>query len=87
MPARHVTVAIPEGLHARPAALFVRLAAEQPVAVTVRRADASVPVPASSILSVMALGAHAGDELVLEADGDGADDALTALADYLASQG
>ena len=82
MPERRVTVAIPEGLHARPAALFVKLAGEQPVAVTVRK-DGGEAVAATSILGVMTIGAGAGDEVVLSADGEGADTALDALEDYL----
>ena len=82
MPERRVIVAIAEGLHARPAALFVKLAGEQPVPVTVRK-DGEDPVDANSILGIMTLGAAAGDELVLSADGDGADTALDALEEYL----
>lgn len=86
MPARRVTVAIPEGLHARPAALFVKLAGEQPSPVTLRRPEGE-PVPASSILSIMTLGVHAGEEVVLESDGDAAEASLDALETYLVSAG
>ncbi|NLE72253.1 MAG: HPr family phosphocarrier protein [Actinomycetales bacterium] len=82
MPERRVTVAIAEGLHARPAALFVKLAGEQPCPVTIRRPDGD-PVPAASILSVMTLGARAGDDVVLAAEGPDAEAALDALAAYL----
>ncbi|WP_149202088.1 HPr family phosphocarrier protein [Actinotalea subterranea] len=82
MPERRVTVAIAEGLHARPAALFVQLAGAQPATVTIRKDDGA-PAPAGSILAVMALGAKGGDEVVLEAEGDGAEASLDALADYL----
>lgn len=82
MPERRVTVAIAEGLHARPAALFVQLAGQQPVPVTIRK-DGGAPASASSILAVMALGAKGGEDVVLEADGDGADAALDALEQYL----
>ena len=82
MPERRVTVAIAEGLHARPAALFVKLAGEQPASVTVRK-DGEDPIDANSILGVMTLGAAAGDELVLTAEGDGAEASLDALEQYL----
>ncbi len=39
---------------------------------------------ASSILMVMALGAGHGEEVTLEADGDGADEALDSLVALLA---
>lgn len=82
MPERRVIVAIPEGLHARPAALFVKLAGEQPTTVTVRK-DGQDPVAANSILAVMTLGAAGGDEVVLSADGEGADASLDALEAFL----
>lgn len=86
MPERRVTVAIAEGLHARPAALFAKLSAEQPVVVTIRRPDGE-PVPASSILRLMALGVRAGDDVVLAAEGHEAETTLDTLAQYLVSAG
>jgi phosphocarrier protein HPr len=83
---RHVIVAIEEGLHARPAALFVTLAAGLPAAVTIRTADGS-PVPTSSILSVMTLGARRGDEVVLASHDDTAGPSLDALVAYLENAG
>jgi phosphocarrier protein HPr len=76
---------LPEGvaLHARPAALFVRTAmrfkAKIIVAANGRQADAK------SILSVLGLGATAGTELRVRADGEDATAALDALAESLAS--
>ena len=43
----------------------------------------SVPVDARSILGVMALGAKCGEEVLLTADGDGADAALDELVALL----
>ncbi len=82
MPERRAVVAIAEGLHARPAALFVNLAAQQPVAVTIRKTGGE-PVPASSILSVMGLGAGPGDEVILASDDAAAEPSLEALVQYL----
>lgn len=82
MASRSVVVAVPEGLHARPAALFVRLAGEQPAPVTIRRPDGA-PVLATSILSVMTLGVRAGDEVVLEAEGPDGEASVAALAELL----
>ncbi len=83
VPERTVVVASKVGLHARPAAIFVKAAAEQPAQVMIRKGDAA-PVDASSILAIMTLGVEHGDEVTLSADGDGADQALDALADLLA---
>lgn len=81
---RPVVVGIVEGLHARPAALFVAEAGKQPVPVTVRKGD-NAPVQAASILGIMTLGAGAGDTLVLttETDGPEAAAALDALEAFL----
>jgi phosphocarrier protein len=79
MPERRVIVASQVGLHARPAALLAKAAAEQPVAITIRK-DGSEPVEAASVLNLMTLGAMHGDEVVLAAEGDGADAALEAMA-------
>jgi phosphocarrier protein len=82
MPERRVTVASQVGLHARPAALLAKAAAEQPVPVTIRK-EGGQPVQAASVLGLMTLGAMHGDEVVLSAEGDGADTALDALADLI----
>ncbi|MGP7960329.1 HPr family phosphocarrier protein [Sanguibacter sp. A247] len=74
---RTVTVAILEGLHARPAALFAQEAGKQAVPVTIARGTED-PVDASSVLGVMTLGANVGEVVTLHTDTDG-DDATAAL--------
>lgn len=74
---RTVVVAVREGLHARPAALFARSAAGQPVRVRIRKPGGE-PVDAASVLGVLTLGADAGDQVVLSTDSDD-DDAAGAL--------
>ncbi|BBH63432.1 hypothetical protein ACTI_01170 [Actinoplanes sp. OR16] len=83
MPTRTVAVGSASGLHARPAKIFVEAAAAAPVKVTIRVGEKK-PVPAKSMLSVLALGAKKGTEVVLEAEGEGADAALDDLAALLA---
>ncbi|HEU0213716.1 MAG TPA: HPr family phosphocarrier protein [Jiangellaceae bacterium] len=82
MPERTAIVASTVGLHARPAAVFVKAAGEQPVKVRIRKGDGE-PVDAASILSIMTLGVEHGDEVVLSAEGDGADASLDALVALL----
>ncbi len=84
---RTVVVAITEGLHARPAALFAQAARRQPVPVRIAKPGGTA-VDAASILGLMTLGADAGDEVVLSTEGDGADatTALDALAEFLAQE-
>lgn len=83
MPQQRATIGSRIGLHARPAALFVQAANRQPVPVTIAKPDGE-PVSARSILSVLALGARGGEEVVLAADGDGAEAALQKLTEFLA---
>lgn len=84
MPERRVTVASKVGLHARPAAVLARTAAEQPVTITIRKGDCE-PVQAGSVLGLMTLGAGYGDEVVLAAEGEGADAALDTIVDVVST--
>lgn len=84
MPERRVVVGSKVGLHARPAALFVQAAARQPVPVTIAK-DGKAPVDAKSILKVLSLDVRGGEEVVLAAAGDGAEEALDALAAVVAA--
>ncbi|WP_431879746.1 HPr family phosphocarrier protein [Amycolatopsis sacchari] len=79
---RRVIVGSSVGLHARPAALFVKAAAAQPVPVTIGVGDGA-PVDARSLLSVMGLGAKGGDEVVLRAEGPEAEAVLSELASVI----
>jgi phosphocarrier protein HPr len=78
MSERRAVVGSKVGLHARPAALFVQAAARQPVKVTIAKGDKD-PVDARSILAVLGLDVRGGEEVVLAAEGDGADRALDEL--------
>jgi phosphocarrier, HPr family len=76
------TIASKVGLHARPAATFVKAVAEKGVPVTIAK-EGGAPVDASSILGVMTLGAGFGDVVTLASDADGADSALSELKELL----
>ncbi|GAA3653500.1 HPr family phosphocarrier protein [Microbacterium marinilacus] len=82
MAQRSIVVTAEGGLHARPAAELVRLAQRLSGGLRIR-AGAEV-VDAASVLSLMELALAPGDRVVLEADGEGADAALTAAAALLA---
>ena len=82
MSERAVTIASSVGLHARPAALFVQAVTATGLHVRIGRTGGE-PVDARSILGVMALGAKHGEEVLLTADGDGADAALDELVALL----
>ncbi|MDT0310113.1 HPr family phosphocarrier protein [Streptomyces sp. DSM 44917] len=83
MPQRTVVIGSRSGLHARPAALLVQAATRQPVRVTIAR-EGGAPVDAGSLLSVLALGAGAGESVVLAAEGEGAEAAVAELAALVA---
>ena len=82
MATRTVTIASSVGLHARPASLFVQAAGESGLDLEIGR-PGDESVDATSILGVMALGAKHGEEVVLTAEGEGADEALDALVALL----
>jgi phosphotransferase system HPr (HPr) family protein len=76
----------PSGLHARPAALFVRTAGQFGAKVSVSNPGAGKgPVDAKSILSVLTLGVSSGTEIEVSADGDDADAAIAAIRDAVES--
>ena len=80
---RRAVVGSKVGLHARPAALFVQAAAKQPVKVTIAK-DGKDPVDGRSILRVLGLDVRGGDEVILAAEGDGAERAVEELAALVA---
>jgi phosphocarrier protein len=82
MAERRAVVASKIGLHARPAARFVKAAAKQPVKVTIARTGGD-PVDAASILDVVTLDVRGGEEVILTAAGDGAEQALDELVEVV----
>jgi len=66
-----------QGLHARPAALFVQVANRFEANITVSRDEEKVN--GKSIMGILMLGAEQGSEIILEADGKDAEDALKEL--------
>ena len=75
---RTATVASRNGLHARPAGLIAAEAGAHDAVVQLSR-DGDAWVDAASMLAVMTLGAGAGDDLVVSAEGSGAEAALAAV--------
>ena len=81
MAIRTVDVLNKRGLHARASARFVTLAATLSVAVEVEK-DGS-KVCGTSIMGLMMLGAAMGDQITISAEGEGAEEAVTALAELV----
>jgi phosphocarrier protein HPr len=80
MSERKVTVGAEVGLHARPAATFVQTAVKAPMDITVSRASGGTIVNGKSILQIMGLDVKQGEDIVIRAEGDGADEVLDQLA-------
>jgi phosphocarrier protein HPr len=76
-----VRITNPAGMHARPAAEFVKLAAR--FQAQVRVSKEGLEVDGKSIMGVLMLAAEQGAELHLSADGADADKALEALVDLV----
>jgi phosphocarrier protein HPr len=80
MPSITLTVTHPAGLHARPAALFVKLALSFPCAITLRNlTKQKPPANAKSALGVLTQAVNQGQQIMIEAEGESADTALAAL--------
>ena len=73
-----LTIANAQGLHARPAAEFVKVSSRFRSEIFVRRED--LEVNGKSILGVMMLAAEQGAVIEVRAEGPDEDEALAALA-------
>jgi len=77
-----VSIVNPLGLHARPAAEFVKLAARFRADVQVEKDG--MTVNGKSIMGVMTLAAECGSAIRIRTSGDDAEAALAALVDLVA---
>jgi len=80
---RETTVGPKEGLHARPAAMFVKTAKRFDSDIKVIKGDREAN--AKSSLNVMTLGAKHGDAIVIRAEGDDAEQAVDALVEVISA--
>jgi phosphocarrier protein HPr len=65
------------GLHARPAKIFARAAAEQAAEIVVEKDGRRVN--GKSVLSLLTLDCHQGDRILIATEGEAAAEALSAL--------
>ena len=84
MPERSVQIINKNGLHARPAAEIVKLAAKFKSEITIVKDD--LDVNGKSIMGVMMLAAEHGSTILFRAEGPDADDALDALATLVSNK-
>ena len=83
MPEATITLPNPTGLHARPAKVFARAAASVAAEVIVSKDGRDVN--GKSVLSVLTLDCHQGDEITIRTSGEGADEALAELVRLVGS--
>ena len=74
MPEKEFTIVNPEGLHARPAAKFVKLSNQFQSQIWVKKGDDEVN--GKSIMGLMMLAAEKGSVIRVSADGEDAENAL-----------
>jgi phosphocarrier protein len=72
------------GMHARPAMLFAEIAGKFSASITVGHKDSN-QVDAKSIMQLMMLAATEGTALIINADGDDANDAISELVELVIS--
>lgn len=73
-----------QGLHARPAALFVQVANKFDSRVTVKRDDEEVN--GKSIMGILMLGAEKDSSIIIEIDGEDAHKAMEELEKIITSE-
>ncbi len=80
---KRIKIINPQGLHARPASVFVKIANRYESEVTVRKG--SEAVNGKSIMGLMTLAANQGSVLELEVSGPDAEKAMAELEQFLSS--
>ena len=78
---KEITIMHAQGLHARPAAMFVQIAAKYDSKITVVRGTESVN--GKSIMGILMLGAQHQNKITLVIEGHDAEAALKDLEEYL----
>lgn len=76
-----ITVELPDGLEARPAAMLVQVASQYDSRIYLE--SGSKRVNARSIMGMMTLGLIAGQSITVEADGADEDQAVSEIEKYL----
>lgn len=76
-----ITVELPDGLEARPAAMLVQVASQYDSRIYLE--SGSKRVNAKSIMGMMTLGLIAGQSITVEADGADEDQAVSEIEKYI----
>lgn len=78
---KKMTIKLPNGLEARPAALLVQVASQYESSVYVESEDKKIN--AKSIMGMMTLGLAAGEEIQITVDGKDEEDAMENIEKYI----
>lgn len=70
-----------QGLHARPAAMFVQIASKYNSNVTIQKSEERVN--GKSIMGILTLGAEQNSKIIIEADGEDAIEVVEELSNLL----
>lgn len=81
---REIVIKNKQGLHARPAAMFVQIASRYNSNINVRKDGARVN--GKSIMGILTLGAEQNSRIVVEADGEDAAEVLEELNKLLTNE-
>ncbi|OGX29681.1 MAG: hypothetical protein A2705_01050 [Omnitrophica WOR_2 bacterium RIFCSPHIGHO2_01_FULL_52_10] len=79
-----VVIKNPQGLHARPAAMFVQIASKYNSNIALQKGEERVN--GKSIMGILTLGIEQNAKVVLEADGDDAAEVVTELTQLLTKE-
>lgn len=78
---KEVVVMNPQGLHARPAAVFVQIASKYDATITVQKGKEKVN--GKSIMGILMLGAQQKSTVILMVEGEDAESAMQELVEFL----
>jgi len=81
---KNISIKNKQGLHARPAALFVQVANKFDAQIKVRCGKEEVN--GKSIMGILMLGAERGTQIIIEAEGDDAQEAVSELEKIISNE-
>jgi len=81
---RELIIKSPQGLHARPAAMFVQVVSKYNATVTIQKGEQRIN--GKSIMGILTLGAQKDSTITIEAVGEDAEDVLNELVCLLSKE-
>ncbi len=84
MVTKKMTIKIPNGLEARPAAILVQVASQYDSSIYIECEEKKIN--AKSIMGMMSLGLAAGEDVVVSANGSDEEEAIRHIEKYLTSK-